>query len=34
VFPNTFVRYTGVSSVRMMPLSPLGNAYLMWFNVV
>mmetsp|Transcript_6189 Transcript_6189/g.15799 ORF Transcript_6189/g.15799 Transcript_6189/m.15799 type:complete len:252 (+) Transcript_6189:464-1219(+) len=34
VLPNTLVRYTGVSSVRMMPLSPLGSAYLMWLSVV
>mmetsp|Transcript_11302 Transcript_11302/g.47210 ORF Transcript_11302/g.47210 Transcript_11302/m.47210 type:complete len:257 (-) Transcript_11302:1181-1951(-) len=32
--PDTRVRYTGFSSVRMMPLSPLGRQYLTWFSVV
>lgn len=32
--PKTLVRYTGTSSVRMIPLSPLGSAYLMWLSVV
>jgi hypothetical protein len=30
----TWVMYTGTSSVRMMPESPLGRQYLMWFSVV
>ncbi len=32
--PATLVTYTGTSSVRMMPESPLGRQYLMWFSVV
>mmetsp|Transcript_25832 Transcript_25832/g.62730 ORF Transcript_25832/g.62730 Transcript_25832/m.62730 type:complete len:338 (-) Transcript_25832:659-1672(-) len=32
--PRTPVRYTGVSSVRMMPASPFGRQYLRWLSVV
>lgn len=32
--PATRVMYSGVSRVRMMPLSPLGRQYLMWLSVV
>ena len=31
--PETCVMYSGTSSVRMMPLSPLTRQYLMWLSV-